>query len=59
MPKFGESLTKISLKEILSDQELEDLKKYNQFKKTSEKGYNYEKDELILKLLTLVIEKFI
>ena len=59
MPKFGESLTKISLKEILSDQELEDLKKYNQFKKASEKGYNYEKDELILKLLTLVIEKFI
>ena len=59
MPKFGESLTKISLKEILSDQELEDLKKYNQFKKASEKGYNYEKDELILKLITLVIEKFI
>jgi hypothetical protein len=59
MPKFGESLTKISLKEILSDQELEDLKKHNQFKKASEKGYNYEKDELILKLLTLVIEKFI
>ena len=38
---------------------MEDLKKYNQFKKASEKGYNYEKDELILKLITLVIEKFI
>ena len=58
MPKYGESLTKISLKEILSDQELEDLKKNNQFKKAAEKGYNYEKDELILKFITLVIEKF-
>ena len=45
MPKFGESLTKISLKDILSDQELEDLKKYNQFKKSAERQFSYEKDE--------------
>ena len=59
MPKFGESLTKISLKDILSDQELEDLKKYNQFKKSAERQFSYEKDELILKLISLVIDKFI
>jgi len=59
MPKFGESLTKISLKDILSDQELEDLKKYSQFKKSAERQFSYEKDELILKLITLVIDKFI
>ena len=58
MPKFGESLNKISLKELLSDQELEDIKKYNQFKLGAEKGFNYEKDELILKLIGLVIDKF-
>lgn len=33
MPKFGESLTKISLKDILSDQELEDLKNITNSKK--------------------------
>ncbi len=59
MPKFGESLTKISLKEILNDQELDDLKRYREFKSGVEKGFNYEKDELILKLLSLVIDKFV
>ena len=58
MPKFGEGLNKISLKEILNEQELEDIKKYNQFKLGLEKGFNYEKDELILKLISLVIDKF-
>ena len=58
MPKFGEGLNKISLKELLNDQELEDIKKYSQFKLGLEKGYNYEKDELILKLISLVIDKF-
>ena len=58
MPKFGEGLNKISLKELLNEQELEDMKKYNQFKLGGEKGFNYEKDELILKLISLVIDKF-
>ena len=58
MPKFGESLTKISLRDLLSEQELNDMKKYKQFKSGADKGYNYEKDELILKLIALVIDKF-
>ena len=58
MPKFGESLTKISLKDFLNEQELGSLKNYKQFKTAEEKGYNYEKDELIIKLIDLVIDKF-
>ena len=58
MPKFGESLTKISLKDILNEQELDSLKNYKQFKMAAEKEYNYEKDELIIKLIDLVIDKF-
>ena len=58
MPKFGESLSKISLRELLNEQELEDIKKYNQFKFGAEKEFKYEKDELILKLIGLVIDKF-
>jgi len=58
MPKFGEFLTKISLKELLNDQEIEEIRKYNQFKTGVEKGFNYEKHELILKLIGLVIDKF-
>ena len=58
MPKFGESLTKISLRDLLSEQELSEIRKYKQFKTGLEKGYNYEKDELILKLIALVIDKF-
>ncbi len=58
MPKFGEFLTKISLKELLNDQEIEEITKYNQFKNGVEKGFNYEKHELILKLIGLVIDKF-
>ena len=58
MPKFGDSLTKISLKDLLNEQELISLKNYKQFKTASEKGYNYEKDELIIKLIDLVIDKF-
>ena len=58
MPKFGESLSKISLKELLNEKELEDIKKYSQFKLCAEKEFKYEKDELILKLIGLVIDKF-
>ena len=58
MPKFGDSLTKISLKDLLNEQELNSLINYKQFKTASEKGYNYEKDELIIKLIDLVIDKF-
>ena len=58
MPKFGDSLTKISLKDLLNEQELISLKNYKQFKIASEEGYNYEKDELIIKLIDLVIDKF-
>ena len=59
MPKFGESLTKISLRDLLNEQELTDIRKYKQFKTGQERGFNYEKDELILKLIALVIDKFI
>ena len=59
MPKLGESLTKISLKDILNEQELSDLRKYKQFKGAPERGYNYEKEELILKFIALVIDKFL
>jgi len=58
MPKFGESLTKISLRDLLNQQELSDIKKYKQFKIGADKSFNYEKDELILKLIALVIDKF-
>ena len=58
MPKFGESLTKISLRDLLNEQELGDIKRYKQFKTGVERGFNYEKDELILKLIALVIDKF-
>ena len=58
MPKFGESLNKISLKDLLDEQELESLGNYEQFKTAAEKGFNYEKNELIMKLIDLVIDKF-
>ena len=58
MPKFGDSLCNISLKDLLNEQELNSLKNYKQFKTAAEKGYNYEKDELIIKLIELVIDKF-
>ena len=58
MPKF-EFLTKISLKEIINEKEIEELSKYSQFKTGIDKGYNFEKDELILKLMGLVIDKFV
>ena len=58
MPKFGETLNKISLRDLLNEQELVSLKNYQQFKTAEEKGYNYEKDELIKNLIALVIDKF-
>ena len=58
MPKYGESLSKISLRELLNEQELEDIKKYSQFKLGEEKGFKYEKEELILKFVRLVIDRF-
>ena len=58
MPKFGDSLTKISLKDLLNEQELASLQNYKQFTTAAERGYNYEKDELIIKLIALVIDKF-
>ena len=59
MPKFGESFDKISLKELLNEKELEDMKKYNQFKNGAEKEFTYEKNELVIKLMGLIIDKFI
>ena len=58
MPKFSGFLSKISLKEILTTIEIEELKKYQQFKSSQDKTYNYEKNELILKLISLAIDKF-
>ena len=53
-----ESFSTLCLKDMLNQKELNDVIKYPLFKTDIKKGYIYEKDELILKLITLAIEKF-
>ena len=58
MPKLEESLNQISLKDILDSAEIESLKKYSLFKNIDEAEFNFDKNELLLKLVSLAIEKF-
>ena len=58
MTKLEESLNQISLKDILDSAEIESLKKYSLFKNIEEADYNFDKNELLLKIVSLAIEKF-
>ena len=58
MSSISGSLTTINIKDLLNDKEISDLMKYTQFESCKRRNYIYEKDELCIKLLTLVIDKF-
>ena len=58
MPRASQLLTTQNIKDLLNDTEIEDLMKYSQFSSCKEKDYIYGKDELCLKLISLVIDKF-
>ena len=58
MSKLKESLNHISLKYILEPLEIETLKKYELFKSAEEAEYCYDKNELLLKFVSLAIAKF-
>ena len=58
MPKIEESLNEVSLKYILDPKELEELKKTPTFKNLEENEYCYDKNELLLKFVSLAIDKF-
>jgi hypothetical protein len=58
MPKVSQSLTTQNIKDLLSEEEITDLMKYSQFSSCKERDYIYAKDELCLKLISLVIDKF-
>jgi len=58
MSKIEESLNQISLKLILNSTELDNLKKYPLFKGAEETEFCYDKNELLMKFVSLAIEKF-
>ena len=58
MPKIEESLNQVSLKIILSPNELSKLKKHPLFNNLEENEYCYDKNELLLKFVSLAIDKF-
>ena len=58
MSSISGSLTTINIKDLLNGKEIADLLKYTQFESCKKRNYIYEKDELCIKLLTLVIDKF-
>ena len=58
MPKTSQLLTTQNIKDLLGDSEIEELMKYSQFSSCKEKDYTYGKDELCLKLISLVIDRF-
>ena len=58
MPRVSQSLTTQNIKDLLSEDEIKDIMKYNQFSTCKEKDYIYAKDELCLKLISLCIDKF-
>jgi hypothetical protein len=58
MPKIEESLNEVSLKYILDPQDLEELKKNPIFQNIEENEYCYDKNELLLKFVSLAIDKF-
>ena len=58
MSKIEESLNQISLKLILDTKEIETLKNYPLFKESEEREFCYDKNELLMKFVSLAIEKF-
>ena len=58
MPRVSQSLTSQNIKDLLSEEEINELVKYSQFTSCKERDYTYAKDELCLKLISLVIDKF-
>ena len=58
MPKIEETLNEVSLKYILNTEELEVLKKYPIFKNSEDNEFCYDKNELLLKFVSLAIDKF-
>ena len=58
MPKESQSLTIQSIKDILNEEEIKNLMKYSQFSTCKERDYMYSKDELCIKLISLLIDKF-
>ena len=58
MSKIEESLNQISLKLILTKSELEILKRNPLFKNAEENEFYFDKNELLLKFVSLAIEKF-
>ena len=59
MPKVEESLNEVSLRYILDTEEIEGLKKYPIFQNIEDNEFCYDKKELLLKFVTLAIDKFI
>ena len=57
MPRTSQLLTTQNIKDLLNDREIEDLMKYSQFSSCKEKDYTYGKDELCIKLISLLIDK--
>ena len=58
MSKIEESLNQISLIDILDSTELDSLKKNPLFENSEENEFYYDKSELLLKFVSLAIEKF-
>ncbi len=58
MTKIEESLNEVSLKYILDPQEIQVLKKFSIFKDIEDHEYWYDKNELLLKFVSLAIDKF-
>ena len=58
MPRIEESLNQVSLKIILNPNELSILKKHPLFNNLEENEYCYDKNELLLKFVSLAIDKF-
>ena len=58
MSKIEESLNQISLRDILNSTELDSLKKNPLFENSEENEFYFDKSELLLKFVSLAIEKF-
>ena len=58
MSKIEETLNQVSLKFFLNSTELKELKKYPLFQNAEENEFCYDKNELLLKLVSLAIDKF-
>ena len=58
MPKNQVSFTAISLTSILNEKEMSNIVKSDIFKDGKDNDYSYEKGELLLKFISLAIEKY-